>query len=76
MVNAETSPPTPAASPTVVSEAGPPADAATARRTELILRRIDTLPTLPPVALRLLALTSDDAASVADVVAWWRATRP
>lgn len=47
---------------------GPPADPAAARRTELILRRIDTLPTLPPVALRLLALTSDDDASAADVV--------
>ena len=47
----------------------PPADAAAARQVELILRRIDSLPTLPPVALRVLELTSDDDAdaSGADV---------
>ncbi len=49
-------------------EPAPPADPAAAQRTELILRRIQTLPTLPPVALRLLALTSDDEANAADVV--------
>ena len=37
------------------------------RTTELILRKIDTLPTLPPVAARLLALTGDEAANAIDV---------
>jgi len=66
-----TSPETQPAAPAPGPPAPPPstsADPAAARRTELILRRIDTLPTLPPVALRLLALTSDDDASAADVV--------
>ncbi len=51
------------------ADPGPaPADATAARQHELILGRITTLPTLPPVAARLVALTSDDDASAADVV--------
>jgi putative nucleotidyltransferase with HDIG domain len=42
-----------------------PADAA---RNELILRQIDTLPTLPAVALRLLELTADEDATASQVV--------
>ncbi len=42
-------------------------DLATAQRTELILRKIDTLPTLPVVAVRLLALTSDEDANATDI---------
>ncbi|MEM9884132.1 MAG: HDOD domain-containing protein [Planctomycetota bacterium] len=37
------------------------------RRIELILRQIDTLPTLPAVATRLLQLTADDDASAKEV---------
>ncbi|MEM7627309.1 MAG: HDOD domain-containing protein [Planctomycetota bacterium] len=37
------------------------------RRIELILRQIDALPTLPAVATRLLALTSDDDSSTKEV---------
>ena len=37
------------------------------RRIELILRQIDALPTLPAVATRLLALTSDDDSSGKEV---------
>jgi putative nucleotidyltransferase with HDIG domain len=38
------------------------------QRIELILRQLDTLPTLPAVAARLLQLTSDDSASIREVI--------
>jgi putative nucleotidyltransferase with HDIG domain len=38
------------------------------RRIELILRQIDSLPTLPAIATRLLSLTSDDDSHARDVV--------
>ncbi|MEM6394230.1 MAG: HDOD domain-containing protein [Planctomycetota bacterium] len=38
------------------------------RRLELILRQIDTLPTLPAIATRLLQLTSSDASETREVV--------
>ena len=38
------------------------------RRVELILRQIDSLPTLPAIATRLLSLTADDEARARDVV--------
>ncbi len=38
------------------------------RRIELILRQIDSLPTLPAIATRLLALTSDENAEVREVI--------
>ena len=44
-----------------------PADAAT-RRIELILRQIDSLPTLPAVATRLLSLTTADDTHAREVV--------
>jgi len=40
---------------------------------ELVLAHLDRLPTLPPVALRLLQITSDATRSAADVVALLRA---
>jgi len=39
-----------------------------ARRVELILRQVDTLPTLPAVAMRLLSLTASDDSHTRDVV--------
>ncbi len=45
-----------------------PADPAKTRRIELILRQIDGLPTLPAVAMRLLALTSDEQSEASQVV--------
>ncbi|MEQ9453945.1 MAG: HDOD domain-containing protein [Phycisphaeraceae bacterium] len=39
-----------------------------ARRVELILRRVDTLPTLPAVATRLLDLTARDDADAQEVI--------
>jgi len=38
------------------------------RRTELVLRELDSLPTLPAVAARLLELGSDDQADVKEIV--------
>ena len=38
------------------------------RRIELILRQIDSLPTLPAIATRLLSLTADDESHARDVV--------
>lgn len=38
------------------------------RRTELVLRELDVLPTLPSVAARLLQLGSDDQADVKEIV--------
>ena len=38
------------------------------QRIELILRQLDTLPTLPAVAARLLQLTSDDSSSIREVI--------
>ena len=38
------------------------------RRIELILRQLDTLPTLPAVAARLLQLTADDHAKTQEVI--------
>lgn len=38
------------------------------QRIELILRQLDTLPTLPAVAARLLQLTSDDLSSTQEVI--------
>lgn len=38
------------------------------RRTELVLRELDALPTLPSVAARLLQLGSDDQADVKEIV--------
>lgn len=38
------------------------------QRIELILRQLDTLPTLPSVAARLLQLTSDDEANIQEVI--------
>jgi len=38
------------------------------RRIDLILHQIDSLPTLPVVATRLLAMTSNDASSARDVI--------
>lgn len=38
------------------------------RRTELVLRELDALPTLPSVAARLLSLGSDDEADVKEIV--------
>ncbi len=43
-------------------------DPAAAQRTELILRQIEALPTLPAVATRLLKLTADDNADMRQVV--------
>ena len=57
----------PTTSPLAAAPA-PGSDPAAARRTELILRKIETLPTLPAVVVRLLALTSDERANAADVV--------
>ena len=39
-----------------------------ARRIELILRQIDSLPTLPSVATRLLTLTASDESSAKEVI--------
>jgi signal transduction histidine kinase/HD-like signal output (HDOD) protein len=44
------------------------ADASRTRRTELILRQVETLPTLPAIAARLLALTTDDESSADQVI--------
>src|SRR5215831_8005618 len=55
---------TPAA-PTPVSTG---ADAARARQVELILERVQTLPTLSPVAARLLSIGTIDEVLIADVV--------
>ena len=46
------------------------------RRIELILREIDTLPTLPAVATRLLTLTTDASASADEVVQLIQADGP
>lgn len=43
-------------------------DASKTRRIELILRQIDSLPTLPSVAVRLLQLTSSEDTSASEVV--------
>src|SRR5690606_3165107 len=39
-----------------------------ARHVDLILRQIDTLPTLPVIATRLLALTSSEQSSAREVI--------
>ena len=44
------------------------ADSAKTRRIELILRQIDSLPTLPTIASRLLTLTTSDDAHVQEVI--------
>ena len=44
------------------------ADPAKSRRIELILRQIDTLPTLPAIATRLLSLTTRDDTHVREVI--------
>jgi len=44
-------------------------DPARARRVELILSEVDSLPTLSPIATRLLELSSDDESDIADIVA-------
>jgi signal transduction histidine kinase/HD-like signal output (HDOD) protein len=44
------------------------ADAARARQVELILERVETLPTLSPVAARLLSIGTIDEVLIADVV--------
>ena len=49
------------------------ADPARARRIELILRQIDSLPTLPAVATKLLSLTTSDDTDIRDVVELIRA---
>ncbi len=43
-------------------------DPARARQVELILERVETLPTLSPVAARLLSMGSVDSVSIGDVV--------
>ena len=43
-------------------------DLSKTRRMELILRQIDSLPTLPVIATRLLALTADDEAETREVI--------
>ena len=43
-------------------------DPAKARRAELILSQIESLPTLPSIAVRLLALTTSDESEVREVV--------
>ncbi len=43
-------------------------EAARKRRTEIILRQIESLPTLPSVATKLLALTSTDDSDVREVI--------
>ncbi|MCX5662657.1 MAG: HDOD domain-containing protein [Planctomycetota bacterium] len=43
-------------------------DASQARHIELILRQIDSLPTLPVVATRLLSLTASDESSARDIM--------
>ncbi|MEX0775536.1 MAG: HDOD domain-containing protein [Phycisphaeraceae bacterium] len=52
----------------VVTTASATHDPSKARRTELILRQIDSLPTLPAVATRLLVLTIDDDSHASEVV--------
>ncbi len=44
------------------------ADVSRTRRTELILRQVETLPTLPAIAARLLALTTDSESSAEQVI--------
>ena len=44
------------------------ADAAKTRRIELILREVDSLPTLPVIATRLLSLTASDQSSAKQVI--------
>ncbi len=44
------------------------ADPAKARRVELILRQIDSLPTLPAIATKLLSLTTRDDSHVREVI--------
>lgn len=79
MANDRTTPAPAAASPIaggvgrgVVTIPPPPGvDAARKRRIDLILRKIDSLPTLPTVATRILALTADensDAKQVVDLI--------
>lgn len=48
--------------------ASAPADVSRTRRTELILRQVETLPTLPAIAARLLALTTDSESSAQQVI--------
>src|SRR5438552_43164 len=43
-------------------------DARKAQRVELILQQLESLPTLSPLALRVLEVTSDDTASGKDAV--------
>ncbi len=43
-------------------------DPTRAKRIELILREVDTIPTPSPIALKLLSLASDDGAEVSEVV--------
>ncbi|MCC7146541.1 MAG: HDOD domain-containing protein [Phycisphaeraceae bacterium] len=43
-------------------------DATRSRRIELILRQVDSLPTLPAIAARLLALTTSDEGSAQEVI--------
>lgn len=45
-----------------------PTDASKTRRIELILRQVESLPTLPAVAVRLLQLTSSDDANARQVI--------
>lgn len=47
---------------------GGAADDLVSRRTELVLRELDVLPTLPSVAARLLELGADDEADVKEIV--------
>ena len=50
------------------SHAATPSDPTKIRRVEMILRQIDSLPTLPAVATRLLALTTNDQTETKQVV--------
>jgi len=55
-------------SPHNTQPAPPPMDSARARQVELILERVETIPTLSPVAARLLNMGSAEEVDVADVV--------
>ncbi|MCH7792289.1 MAG: HDOD domain-containing protein [Planctomycetes bacterium] len=50
-------------------ESTEPLDATRGRRVELILSQIDALPTLSPIATRLLELSSDDESDIKEIVA-------
>ena len=45
-----------------------PTDPALARRTELVLRELDALPTLPSIAMRLLQLGSNEDVDIKEIV--------